>query len=320
MNKISYKLVTIVFFAINTLYAQSFQEKYSSEMSFKKGGEVTLYADYADIEIKEWNKNKIKVDAVMKVEGVSKEEAQSHLNSWNIHLSAKNGKATIRSKSHTNHSRHFDHDFDFEDFNFEMPELSIESLGVLDSMDFSIPEINFHEVFNDSVFNNIYTHDFNIDSLSGGFDFEKLKENQKYLQEWQEANKDNFVKLQKKAAMIAKKSKLLHKKRVKQSIKRGEHAKMRTERLAEINERRAEKRSELTRKLAEQKKIRTERLAEIEKMRIRKHGKVARKRHEKIKKILKDRNKANVRTKLTVYVPKGTEFNMNVNYSKISTN
>jgi len=290
MNKVFYKLVIIVFFVINTLNAQSFQKEYSSEVSFNKEGEVTLYANYADIEIKEWEKNKIKVDAIMKVEGVQHKEAQSHLNSWDINLSVNNGKAIIKSKSHAGHSSLFDNEFDFEDFNFEMPELSIESLGVLDSMDFSFPEINFSEVFNDSTFNSIYNYNFSVDSISGNFDFEKLKDNQKYLKEWQEANKDNFIKLQKKAAVLAKKNKLLHEKRAKQSMKRAELARKRGEE--------ARKRGELARK----------------------RGEEAQKRHKKIRNILKNRNKAKVRTKLTIYVPVGTEFNMNVNYSKISTN
>ncbi len=293
MNKISYKLVVIVFFAINTLLAQSFQKEYTSEISFKKGGEVTLYANYADIEIKEWKKDKIKIDAIMKVEGVSNREAQSYLNTWNVSLNASNGKATIKSKSHSGHSPHFDHEFDFEDFNFEMPELSIESLGVLDSMDFSFPEMNFSEVFNDSIFNSIYNYNFSVDSISENFDFEKLKKDQKYLQEWQEANKDNFSKLQKKAGMIAKRAK----QRAELARKRGEIARKRGEL--------ARKRGEIARKRGE--------LA-------RKRGEEARKRHKKVRNILKNRNKANVRTKLTIYVPKGTEFNMNVNYSKISTN
>ena len=315
MNKVLYKLVIIVMFVVNTSYAQSFQKKYSNEIPFKKGGEVTLYANYADIEIKEWKKNRIKVDAIIKVEGVQKEEAQSHLNSWDISLSENNGKATIKSKFHSNRFHHFD----FEDFNFEMPEISIESLGVLDSMDFSFPKMDFSEVFSDSIFKNIYRYDFSMDSISGEFDFEKLKANQEYLKEWQKANQENFSKLQKRAEMIAKRNKRLHEKRAKQSMKRIELAKMRTEKLAEIDERRVERHGELAKKRGEEVRKRGQ-LARKRGIIARKREEEARKRHKKIRSILKNRNKAKVRTKLTIYVPKGTELNMNVNYSKISTN
>jgi len=300
MNKIPYKL-TVLFLCIGLTVsnAQKFEKKINKEIT-TKGDKVSLVANYADIEIVEWNKNKIKMEAVMTVEGATKEEAQSYFDSWKVGLDQKPDGIHIVSKSN-NHSRTSHR---FEHFNFEMPEISIESLGVLDSIDFSFPEVNFKEIFNDSTFNTIYTHDFSLDSLGGNFDFEKLKENQEYLKEWQEANKENFIKLQKKAALMAKRNKMHHKRRVITAKKRAELARKRGEL--------AKKRGELARKRSV---IARKRVAEA-----RKRGEAARKRHKKIRAIIKNRNKAKVRTKLIIKVPKGTSFNMNVNYSKISTN
>jgi hypothetical protein len=180
-------------------------------------------------------------------------------------------------------------------------------------MNFSFPEINFSEVFNDSIFNRIYSYNFNfdLDSISGSFnniDFEKLKENQKYLQEWQEANKDNLLKLRNKAGELAKRNKLFYESRIKASAKRAEAAKKR----AEASLKRAE--------AAKKRAMASMERAKAAEKRSKARFKAQKKRHEKIKDILKNRNEAKVRTKLIIRVPKGTTFDMNVNYSKISTN
>lgn len=47
---------------------------------------------------------------------------------------------------------------------------------------------------------------------------------------------------------------------------------------------------------------------------------MVKKERGKMAKILKNRKGVKVRTKLTIRVPKGTNFDMNVNYSKIRTN
>lgn len=73
------------------------------------------------------------MEAVMKVEGVSKENAQTHFDSWDVNLTTYNNTATIKSKSYTNTNR-----FDFIDFEIpvvpkvpevpKMLEINIESL------------------------------------------------------------------------------------------------------------------------------------------------------------------------------------------------
>lgn len=306
MRKIIYNSIIAVFFlGIITTNAQKFEQDYTREISVKKNTNVTLIANYADIEIIEWKKNKIKVDAVLTVNGLVDEvTAKGYLSSWLIGLTHEGDRVKIISKVRS-------YDFDIlDDVDLEMPEISLESLGVLDSVNFSFPEINFNEIYNDSTFNKIFTHDFNfkIDSLSNNFN-KNITNQQKYFEEWQKANVDNLVKLREKALEIALKNKELHKERIKIHQKKIEkhqekaqkHREKRLELLAKINENRNEWHSKSTKKRKEQHLKRLERRKEINE-------------------ILKNRKETRVRTKLVIYVPKGTNFNMNVNYSKISTN
>ncbi len=308
MRKVIYNLViAFIFIGTITINAQKFEQDYSKEIMVKKGTEVTLIADYADIEIIEWKKNKIKVDAVLTVESVSKDNAKKYLNFWKIDVRQNNNEVKIISKTKQDYDFHWSSDSEFEPHFIEMPEISLESLGILDTMNFSFPEINFQEIFKDSTFNQVFSYNFNFvtDSLNEGFnhfDFEKLKKNQNYLQEWQEANKDNFIKLREKALELALRNKDVHEKRMKIHERRMEIHRESMERYEEKRQKQNEKR--------------LERLEEVNKRRL----KYSKKRQNKIKEILKNRKKPKIRTKLIIRVPKGTAINMNVNYSKIKTN
>jgi len=294
MKTIRYKISIIIALVTILVQAQKNEKSFTKELTIKKGAEVVLIANYTDIEIIEWNKKKVQVKATMTVEGVSKEVAQTYFDTWEMDLKREEDKIKIISKSKKHYPIYLElgTDIDIASSIFEMPEISIESLGVLDTMSFSYPEINFDEVFNDSTFNKIFTYKFNaeLDSLGNRinkFDFEKLKNNQKYLQEWQEANKDNFIKLRERALEIAIRKKEIKRNKKKIAITRKELAKKR---------------------------------AKMAKKRVKVIKKKSKERHKEIKRILKNRKEAKVRTKLTIKVPKGTDFDMNVNYSKIRTN
>ncbi len=309
MRKLKYNIGVFLAFFTMLSYAQKFENKFSKEITIKKGIDVSLIANYADIEIVEWSKDKVQVDAVMTVKGVSKEVAQTYFDTWEIDLTKEKDGITIISKSKNRFPEliGYVNDIDLDAFVVEMPEISIESLGVLDSMNFSFPEINFEEILNDSTFNKIYTYNFGaeLDSLSkiiNEFDFEKLKENQKYLQEWQEANKDNFIKLREKALELALKNReKAVANRVKLVNKREEASKKR----AKAAKRRVKEALKRAKEAMKKSKNKSQKI---------------KKRHKKIKEILKNRKETKVRTKLIIRVPKNTDFNMNVNYSKIRTN
>jgi hypothetical protein len=312
MKTIKYNLI-IAFLFLGFLYtsAQKFEKNFTKEISFSKNKTVSLNANYADIEIIEWNKNKIKVDATMVVEGVSEEVANAYFDAWKINLVDGNPvKITSKSKNHFPYflDINTDFNFDFEPLILEMPEISIESLGVLDSIDFSFPELNFENF--DFKFDNPYISLIGIDSLGinemffknlDSINFINLSGKSDYLKKWKEQNQENLDKLIAKSKELAQKYKESHKVRLKSTGKRRQLL----ENLRKIHEENRNKTNEL------RKKYRNSRIKERKKMR---------ESREKIRAILIDRDKVKVRTKLTIKVPKGTHFNMNVNYSKISTN
>lgn len=316
MKNIKFKTtIYLLFIGILFSNAQKFEKDFSKEISYTDK-EVILNANYADIEIKEWNKKKIKISATMIVEGVSEEIAQSYFDSWKIDIKD-NDKVRIISKSNNHFPRYlnletdFDFNFDFEPMILEMPEISLESLNVLDSMDFNFPELNFSEVFNDSIFSKRFKliNFSKLDSLPNGVYFankgklntSNLKETQEYLREWKANNKDYILALEKRSKELT----IRHQKKFQQRMKSIEKRKEMIE-----------KRQEMIEKM---KKVRKNNLVKAKKVRAKERKKLKESR-AKIKAIIKNRDKAKVRTKLIIRVPKGTDINMNVNYSKVNTN
>lgn len=310
MKNTSYKLTLILLFVgIIIANTQTIEKNFSKELPIKKGTIVSLQANYADIEIIEWDKNKIKVDAVMTANGVSEKDTKSYFEFWEMELINEGDKVKIISRAHNSHFSHSYDNFNFEafnfdDFNFEMPELSLESLSVLDSMDFSFPEINFSEVINDSLLKNInsfhFSFGFSPDSLNVYFnnlDFEKLKINKEYLKNWQEKNK----LLQEKRMEAHQERMEAHKERMN-----GHHERM------EAHKERMKEHQERTREHRKRNKKIQKRSKTI--------AKKQKERHDRINSILNNRKKTKVRTKLIIRVPKGTTFEMNVNYSTIKSN
>ncbi len=312
MKRIKYKLIILFLICNGIIQAQKLTKEFTKEISSDKNT-IELLVDYADIEIIEWNKNKIKIEAIMTVEGVTKNEAKKKIESWNVDILRDGKKIKIISKyNEESEDKEYFSNKNLVKIDSKIPEISLESLGILDSMNFSFPEINFSEILNDTIFTRIYKYDFNYlkkDSIIM-LDAKTLKKNIEYLKKWQSDNKENFEKLQKITNEFKKKQK--QKNRHKELLEKIN--KIKTERIKEQNE----KRKKLLEKIN---KVRIERKNNIEKKRenIRKNREKLKMSRNKIREILKNRHKSKIRTKLKIQVPKGTKFIMEINYCKVTT-
>lgn len=123
MKVFKYKISAILMFIVIGLQAQTYDRKINEK--FKVNSDVTLEinANYTDIVVDTWNKNEISIEAVMEVEGVSKEEADKILSKWKFE--ALGNKSIVKVTSNSE-SMNFDFDFDFPEMDFNIPEIHFE--------------------------------------------------------------------------------------------------------------------------------------------------------------------------------------------------
>lgn len=278
-------------------HAQEFMTPVS-EFPVDHQAKVIIDASYTEIEIEEWNKNRVEVQGVMKVEGLSESEAKSIFDSWAIETDKKGNtvEITANSDSFGNEFFFIHNDKYLGNVVVDIPEISAHVLEALDSLHVMLPEI--------SDFSDIdYNFDFNtnLDYESLNFDYEKFKNNSAYLKEWQERNKEQLERLKQELKESHLEMAEKHKEMEKQIIVIQEQAWAKAEREVEQQAREIERQAKMAEKEAR----------EVEKE--------VMKRQTEIQKILAERQKIKVKRILKVKMPKNAKLEMDVDYCKITT-
>ena len=280
MKSIPFKTTVLALLMWAVGYAQEFK---TAVQEFKVGTDanVTVKASFVEIEIEEWNKNKVEVQGIMRVQGLSPEEAGQLFKNWNVQTEETDKGIRITSNSNSFDSENF---FMFNDkylgnIMVDIPMMTTQILDALDSMHFVLPEIS---EFSDLDLN--YNFNFNSDAIA--FDYEEFKKNSEYLQQWQERNKEEL-------------------KRLKEELKANQ---------AEMRKEQMELKEEMRLMAEEQRK-------EAQKIQKRpeKPSREMNEREEEIQKILEKRERVKVKKILRIKVPKNAKLEMDVDYCKIST-
>ena len=297
MKKLQYSMMLAAGLGLGIVQAQEFKTPVS-EFPVADKATVVIDASYAEIEIEEWNKNRIEVQGVMEVEGVSESEAKSIFDSWTIETEKRGNTVEI-----TAHSDHFGNEFFFihndkylGNVVVDIPEISTQVLEALDSIHVVLPEI---AEFPDVNYNFNFSTNLDYESLS--FDYEKFQNDSEYLKEWQEQNKEQLQRLKEELKESHKEMAEQHKEMQKQIIVIREEARAEMERQVEKQSREAEKQAREAEKQAR----------EIEKE--------VRERQSEIQKILVERQKTKVKRTIKVKMPKNAKLEMDVDYCKITT-
>ena len=87
MKSIPFKLLIASFL----ISAAAVAQQYSKPMQeFKVGSNTKVFveASYAEIEIVEWNKNKIEIEGIMNIQGLPEKEAKAIFDNWDISAQA----------------------------------------------------------------------------------------------------------------------------------------------------------------------------------------------------------------------------------------
>jgi len=265
--------------------------------------EVSIEASYAEIEIEEWNKNKVEVQGIMSIQGLPEDEAREVFDNWDISAQGNADKITIRSSSSNFGNEYFfmNNDKYLGNVIVDVPEISGKVLGMLDSMHFVLPDL---ENFPDLDFD--FNPNFQIAGDSLAFDFEEFQNNAEYLEQWQEEHKEQMKRI--KAELQANHLEMAgDQKELKMEIKEAHREALEAQREAleeaRIHAREAQNEARMH--------MNEERHRAIEES--------ARARENEVQRIIRDRQRVKVKRTLRIKVPRNAKLEMDVDYCKIST-
>ena len=298
MKRKHFKILILLFSFSLSSYAQQFT-KPLQEFKVGSNTEISIEASYAEIEIIEWNKNKVEVEAIMSVQGLPEDEAQDIFDNWDISAQANSDKISIRSSSSNFGNEYFFINSDKYVGNVvvDVPEISARVIDIIDSIHFVLPEF---ENFPDINFEMDQNFQFTGDSIA--FDYDEFQKNSAYLVEWQEENKEQMKVIKKELkesqAEIAREQKKMQKEIREIQREAMEEARLHArEAQVQVREAQNQAREERTRVVAES----------------------AREREYEVKRILENRQKVKIKKTLRIKVPKNAKLEMDVDYCKIST-
>jgi len=319
MKRQLYKIICIALLLFGTmLHAQKFDKKYTQEFKVNNDVVIDVNTRHTDIEIETWNKNKVTIEATIEIEGASKEKAEEIIKNWKFKAMGNDNEIDVTSKSNRlfvelphnlNESIAFELPEINEEIDFILPEVSVGNLAILDSFPIVLPDMSNFQVI---VVPEIQEFDLSFDSLS--FDYEKYKNDENYLKEWQEEMKknlgkmrvelkENSVRIKEHSAKLKEELKAAQEERKKALKKYAEHRKETMKIREQALKERAEERKEMAKVRREVQEKRREELA---------------KKRVEIKNILIDREKIKIKRIIKIMAPKEAKFNMNVRYGSMS--
>jgi len=293
MNHKSYKYI-ITFIAIGflgTIYAQKFDKKFTEKFKTNKDVEVAINASNTDINVVNWNKNEVQIEAFIEIEGISKEEAEKYFKDWEFEALGNSKKVKITSRG--SNTFNFKNDFVFfddMDFDFVMPDIDFSGIEAI-----VIPDMDFD-------------FDFDFENIFEDID-ENMGKNGKYEFMWNDG--DHNIKINSKEEWEAfKKTKEYKELKNKMKVDKD---KVRKE-IAESKE-----------KIKIQIKNAKNKIHNIDKEEIREKLAKAKKELKKLKfhfnsnseDVIINGKKINIKKRLEIKVPKGATFDLNTRHCKV---
>lgn len=306
MKTMQFKLFFLGFALSIGAYAQQYTKPLQE---FKVGSNTTVSveASYAEIEIIEWNKNKVEIEGLMSVQGLPENEAQKIFESWDISVQADADKIKIRSNASNFGNEYFfiNSDKYLGNVIVDIPEITARISDIMDSVEFVMPDFeSFPEIDMDMI------QSFQIAGDSIAFNFEYDADD---LKKWQEEHKEEMKKLQeelkKNKVITVEQHRKMHDEQRKIQIEMKEIQKEAMEQARE-----AQKMAREAQREAEQEARR-----HMTEERARLIEKGAKEREREVQRIMRDRQKVKIKKTLRIKVPKNAKLEMDVDYCKIIT-
>ncbi len=350
MRTLRFKMIALLLcLSLGTIYAQKQNKKYTEKFNVNKDVAIDINTRYTDIEIETWDRNEVVIEGYIEYEGEATQKAiDDYLKRWNFEALGNKSSIKVTSNSsglfniHTfnfdepNYENIYPHDIQstVKNLQFVIPEVSVEALGVLDSLHVIMPELpeiaEFPELqgiqsLGSFAFNLDDSFDFFI--LPEKFDFKKFKKDKNYLKEWKKRNEKHLkgadVKVGKNSISITideddevskeELEKRLKEMKVRREARHKEHKEKLKKRQAEIKIRM----NELKKRTEQRNEERKIALVKRQEARERRVKELASRRTE-VRDILAKREKSKIKRIIKIKAPKGAKFNMNVKYGSMS--
>ncbi len=349
--KLAILLIVTFTFAVS---AQKGKKDFREEFKVKPDVVIDVNTRHTDIEIITWDKNEVVVEAFMKVEGeeVTEDMRDEFYDQWEFEAYGNSSKIHVKSRSNS----FIDiHSFDFDapnydifhknsqgknGFTFVVPDISIQGLDILDSIDFVIPELPPLPDLPPLPELDIVLPD--LPPMPSKFDYDAYKKDKGYLERWKKENEDLIgknadVTVRKNSISIKSKkggNKSIYNwsftndqeerveeiaERVEEALERSREAReKRMEELEKRYEERKKRHEERRKELAVRLKERAEKRDEQRKLDLVKRQEARDKQRKEIQSFLKKRDNVKIKRQIVIRAPKDAKFNMNVRYGAMS--
>lgn len=305
-----YKIISM-FLAIgfvSTAVAQKQDKKFKETFNVNKDVVVEINASNTDINVTTWNKNQVQVEAIIEVEGLTKEEAAKYLKNYKFEALGNSKRVVITSKGNNFYGLNDNFViFNKDDFNF--PEVVIPDM----KFDFDFPEMDaivIPDVDLENIFKGLENMEFDFDkyskdgknyffqwkdsarniSIKSKKEWEKFKKSKEY-KEWKKEMRVNAEKIKKDFAKVRADMKIVSKETIDQAIKEAKIAISKID-MEKVNKELAEVKKKLN-------NVKTEYFFDTS-------GDV----------IINDK-KVKIKKKITIRVPKGATFDLNTRHCKV---
>ncbi|MCM5661642.1 hypothetical protein [Galbibacter mesophilus] len=94
-----YRFIAVMLLTSAGMYAQTETKTYKESFNVNDDVVVDVNTSYADVTFDTWNKNKVEIEAIIEVEGLSKEDAAAYFKKWGFTAQGNSNKVTIKTSS-----------------------------------------------------------------------------------------------------------------------------------------------------------------------------------------------------------------------------
>ncbi len=219
--------------------AQEKSKTYKETFNVNKDTELNINTSYADIEFETWNKDEVEITAVIELEGVDQEEADSYFERDLVKIMGNSQEIEVSTE------RSAPYAIGYSGFNIDIPEMPsvaeiIANVEIPEIPAFTIPEINVMPAM--PPMPPLPPIEFDYDAYK--------KDGDKYMKEWKKEFDKTFDKEYKKRfeEWGEEMEKMAEEREARREEMRGEREKLREERekvREEMQERLKEQREEL---------------------------------------------------------------------------
>ncbi len=320
-NRVHSRLLII--FCLSAWLGQAQQSKTYKE-SFNVGPEVevSLNTSHADVEFETWDKNTVAVEAVIKLEGATEEEAAEYFKDHGIEIMGSSSRVEVRTRRDQN----WVYDFSGQrmEFDFEFPDVDIPDIApILENIE--IPDVEAMSEFA------VLAEMPPMPPMPpfANFDYEAYEEDgEKYMKKWQKEFEKSFDKEYRKqieewAKMAGERAEAM----VERMEARNEDRQVRMEERAERMEETQKQREEIRAQLEEAREAMREAREESREA-MREAQQQARKEQRKM---LEEREKAKVfymqgernnrnftiEKRIKIKMPKGAKIKLDVRHGEV---